>query len=41
VTARTARDRHTGRFEDVDSEGQLVLQTASGRQRIAAAEVFF
>lgn len=41
ITARTARDRHTGRFEDVDSEGQLVLQTPSGRQRIAAAEVFF
>lgn len=41
VTARTARATFTGRFETVDAAGHLVLETACGRQSIAAAEVFF
>jgi len=41
IVARTARDRHEGRFETVDAAGNLVLVTARGRTVIAAAEVFF
>lgn len=31
----------TGIFEDVDSDGRLVLGTADGRRRIPAADIFF
>lgn len=31
----------TGVFEDVDSDGRLVLGTADGRRRIPAADIFF
>lgn len=41
ITARTAKDTHTGTFETVDASGQLVLNTAQGRVMIAAADVFF
>lgn len=41
ITARTAKDSHTGRFETVDAAGHLVLSTAQGRLAIPAADVFF
>lgn len=41
ITARTPRDEITGTFIDIDMEGQLVLETPKGRQRIAAADIFF
>jgi BirA family transcriptional regulator, biotin operon repressor / biotin---[acetyl-CoA-carboxylase] ligase len=41
ITARTARDEITGRFETVDEAGQLVIQTPKGRVTIPAADVFF
>ena len=41
ITARSARDEVTGRFETVDEAGQLVLQTPKGRVTIPAADVFF
>jgi BirA family biotin operon repressor/biotin-[acetyl-CoA-carboxylase] ligase len=31
----------TGTFETVDAEGRIVLNTAAGRQAIAAADIFF
>jgi biotin-(acetyl-CoA carboxylase) ligase len=31
----------TGVFRDVDSDGNLVMETAKGHARIAAAEIFF
>ncbi|WP_439137227.1 biotin--[acetyl-CoA-carboxylase] ligase [Roseicyclus sp.] len=41
ITARTMREQVTGTFVDMDMEGQLVLETAKGRQHIAAADIFF
>ncbi len=41
ITARTARDEHTGTFETVDEAGQLVLNTPKGRVTIPAADVYF
>lgn len=41
ITARTGADEVTGRFETVDEDGQLVLETPGGRRAIAAADVFF
>ncbi len=41
ITARTTRDTFTGRFETVDANGHLVLNTATGRKAIAAADVYF
>ncbi len=41
ITARTPRESVTGIFADVDSDGQLVLETAHGPRRIAAADIFF
>ena len=41
VTARTMRDETVGVFEDVDAEGNLVLNTAKGRVAITAADVYF
>jgi BirA family biotin operon repressor/biotin-[acetyl-CoA-carboxylase] ligase len=41
ITARTMRDETTGTFEDVDENGNLILQTAQGRVAITAADVFF
>ena len=41
ITARTMKSETTGTFEDVDENGNLILQTASGRVAITAADVFF
>ena len=41
ITARTGREERRGTFETVDDDGNLVLKTAEGRVRIAAADVFF
>ncbi|MCG6885015.1 MAG: biotin--[acetyl-CoA-carboxylase] ligase [Silicimonas sp.] len=41
ITARTAREEFTGRFETVDEAGQLVLETPKGQVRIPAADVYF
>lgn len=41
VTARMGNHEVTGTFETVDAEGRIVLNTASGRQAIAAADIFF
>ncbi len=41
ITARTARDEITGRFETIDEAGQLVLQTPKGQVRVSAADVYF
>jgi len=41
ITARTQREEITGRFETVDDEGCLVLETGDGRRAIPAADVYF
>jgi len=41
IVARTTRETHEGRFETVDTAGNLVLTTMRGRQVITAADVFF
>lgn len=41
VTARLPNTQITGTFETVDEAGYLVLQTPKGRERIAAADVYF
>ncbi len=41
ITARLTRSETTGIFETVDAEGNLVLQTAEGRVRLPAAEIYF
>lgn len=41
ITARTMRDEVTGTFETVDTQGNLVLKTAKGREVIPAADIFF
>lgn len=41
ITARTAREEFTGRFETIDEAGQLVLETPKGQVRIPAADVYF
>ncbi|QJF50868.1 biotin--[acetyl-CoA-carboxylase] ligase [Roseobacter ponti] len=41
ITARTGQDERTGTFEDVDGDGNLMLRTATGVTRVAAADVFF
>lgn len=41
ITARTMRDEVTGTFSTVDATGNLVLETAKGREVIPAADVFF
>ncbi len=41
ITARLPKAEHTGTFEDVDAEGNLVLTTAQGRISIPAADVYF
>jgi BirA family biotin operon repressor/biotin-[acetyl-CoA-carboxylase] ligase len=41
ITARTAREEITGRFETIDEAGQLVLQTPNGQVRIPAADIYF
>ncbi len=41
VTARTGTTETTGRFDTMDETGHMVLITPTGRERIAAADVFF
>ena len=41
ITARTARGEVTGTFDTVDASGHLVLETATGRVTIPAADVYF
>ncbi|MCX7566237.1 biotin--[acetyl-CoA-carboxylase] ligase [Sulfitobacter sp. F26169L] len=41
VTARTMRDETVGVFEDVDADGNLILNTPKGRVAITAADVYF
>ena len=41
ITARMMRDEITGTFVEIDTQGQLVLETPKGRQQIAAADIFF
>jgi len=41
ITARTGTTEITGTFETIDGTGQLILSTASGRQAIPAADVYF
>lgn len=41
VTARMGDREVTGTFETVDAEGRIVLNTATGRHAIAAADIFF
>lgn len=41
MTARTMRDETVGVFEDVDTSGNLILNTAKGRVPITAADVYF
>ena len=41
ITARLPAEEITGRFDTVDENGYLVLNTAKGPRSIAAADVFF
>jgi len=41
IRARTGKDTYTGVFDTIDSSGNLILITATGRLAIPAAEVFF
>ncbi len=41
IRARTGRETREGRFETIDGDGNLILQTATGLVAIAAADVFF
>jgi BirA family biotin operon repressor/biotin-[acetyl-CoA-carboxylase] ligase len=41
VTARLAGRTLTGRFEDVDETGRLILAAQGAREAIPAAEIFF
>lgn len=41
ITARLPKEEITGTFDTVDESGYLILDTAQGRRRIAAADVFF
>lgn len=41
IIARVGLDEHEGVFEGIDDSGALILQTASGRRVIPAADVFF
>jgi BirA family biotin operon repressor/biotin-[acetyl-CoA-carboxylase] ligase len=40
ITARLPGEQVTGVFRDVDANGNLVMETPSGRRAIAAAEIF-
>lgn len=41
ITARLSNEDITGRFETVDENGYLILNTAKGPHSIAAADVYF
>lgn len=41
VRARTGQSTREGIFETIDAQGNLILSTATGREAIPAAEIFF
>lgn len=41
ITARLPNEEITGRFDTLDESGYLVLNTAKGSRKIAAADVYF
>jgi BirA family biotin operon repressor/biotin-[acetyl-CoA-carboxylase] ligase len=41
ITARTGQSSHVGRFDTIDAQGALILETAKARLAIPAAEIFF
>lgn len=41
VTVRLAEDSFTGRLADLDEAGGLLVDTATGRRRVTAGDVFF
>lgn len=41
ITARTAQTVHTGTFETIDADGNLVLRRQDGTISLPAAEIFF
>ena len=41
LTARLPSEQITGTFHTIDAAGHLILKTAKGERRIAAAEVYF
>ena len=41
ITARTAQEEITGRFEGLDAQGNLLLLTAGGKRVIPAADINF
>lgn len=41
ITARTGRETHSGIFRSIDATGALILETASGRIAIPAADIYF
>lgn len=41
ITARLPSEQITGTFHTIDAAGHLILNTAKGERRIAAAEVYF
>ena len=41
ITARTGTSVRTGTFEGIDPTGALILNTSSGREQIAAADIYF
>ncbi len=41
ITARLPREEITGTFVTIDSDGQLILRSATGPRVIAAADVYF
>lgn len=41
ITAVTAKEKYQGRFDGIDTNGNLVLLTADGKRFIPAADVYF
>ena len=41
ISARTSREVHTGSFEGIDEDGNLLLLTPGGKRVITAADVYF
>ncbi|MEJ6391330.1 biotin--[acetyl-CoA-carboxylase] ligase [Gymnodinialimonas ulvae] len=41
ITARLPQEEITGTFTDMDTAGNLVLETSKGPRRIAAADIYF
>lgn len=41
IHARLPKETITGRFDGIDQQGNLILQTAAGVRLIAAADIYF